>query len=48
LCEIRLAIISIVLIPNSVEVVFLANKDIGSKVFIKFIRSREAGFTNVT
>jgi hypothetical protein len=48
LCEIRLAVISIVPVPNSVEVVFLTNEDVGSKVFIKFIGLREAGLTNVT
>jgi hypothetical protein len=48
LCEIRLAVISIVPVPNSVEVVFLADEDVGSKVFIKFIGPGEAGLTNVT
>jgi hypothetical protein len=35
-------------VPNSVEVVFLADEDVGNKVSIKFIGSREAGLTNVT
>ena len=48
MCEIRLAIISIVPVPNSIEVVFLTDEDVGSKVFIKFIGPREAGLTNVT
>ena len=45
MCEIRLAVISIVPVPNNVEVVFLADEDVGSKVFIG---PREAGLTNVT
>ena len=39
--------ILIVPVPNSVEVVFLADEDVDSKVFIKFIGPRETGLTNM-